>query len=432
VVASGLLLVSSLWIIWLITGALSVFEIGRFFQNRHRFEKKVGNVPVQSPRIVFSFATKSCPDVTVRAVKRIHEVCGSIGLKDYLVDVVSDRQDTKVDGAFDVIVPTDYQTPNRTRYKSRALHYAVEQRRERGLNDQETWIFHLDEESFVTEQTVRAILDYIHHPGARPIASGPIVYPNEWDKCSFLAKVMESVRVYTCYQCVSWMTSSVPIYMHGSNLLVRADVEDAVGWDFGVTSSEDQRFAQEASVRIKSAGVRGVGEDQEFAFAARWKFKDDRIFDWHGGVLEEQPPFTVGDFIKQRQRWFMGNLSNLRYARIPRRIKLVLATRQGIWALGFAGAIAAFIALVIPQHKPVLVQDALYGILVTWAARWQVGLHLNTKTLPISLWKKAGYHVTTLLLTPVLAVIETYPAVSGLWLYAKYANKSWTWKPTPK
>jgi beta-1,4-mannosyltransferase len=431
-VNSALLLAGSLWIIWLITGGLSVFEIGRFLRNRSHFEKKVGDVQLESPRIVFSFATKECPDVTLRAVDRIHEVAKGIGLKDYDVHVISDRQNTRVEGAVPLIVPSDYETFNRTRYKSRALHYGVEERRRLGLDNSETWVFHLDEESFVTEQTVKAILDYIHQANAPPIASGPIVYPREWDRCSFLAKVMESVRVYTCYQCVSWMTSSVPIYMHGSNLLVRADIEDAVGWDFGVTSSEDQRFAQEASVTISKRGAMSVGEDQEFAFAARWKFRDDKIFDWHGGVLEEQPPFTVGDFIKQRQRWFMGNLNNLRFARVPKRVKVVLAARQGIWALGFIGALAAFLALVVPQHKPLYAQYLLYGILVTWVARWQIGLHLNTRTLAFPAWKKVGYHFATLVVTPILALVETYPAVSALVLYPKYTRSNWTWKPTPK
>ncbi len=423
---------SALWVIWVITGALSIFEIARYVQNRPRFTKRIlGETPLHSPRLLFVFATKDCPGVTERAVERVHEVCSRIGLKDYEVHVVSDRQDTIVGNARILIVPPGYQTPNRTRFKSRALHYAVEDRRRSGLNQHDIWVFHLDEESFVTDQTVRAVLEYIHQPDARPIASGPIVYPREWENCNFLAKIMESVRVYTCYQCVSWMTSRVPIYMHGSNLLVRSDVEDIVGWDFGVTSSEDQRFAQEASVRINRMTNMDVGEDQRFAFAARWKFKGGRIFDWHGGVLQEQPPFTVRDFIKQRQRWFMGNLNNLRFARIPGRAKVVLASRQGIWALGFIGAIAAFIALLIPQQKPVYVQDALYFILVAWAARWQIGLNENMKPLSLSIGKRIKYHLITLVMTPLLALVETYPAVSALFIYPRY-NKNWSWKPTPK
>ncbi len=425
-------ILSTLWVIWIISGALSVFEIVRYLQNRPRFARNVQvQTPLHSPRLLFLFATKDCPSVTVKAVERVHDVCARIGLTDYEVQVLSDRHDTVVENAKVLIVPPTFQTPNRTRFKSRALHYAVEERRRMGLSEPDVWIFHLDEESFVTEQCVRAILSHIHEPGARPIASGPIVYPREWDKSSFLAKTMESVRVYTCYQCASWMTSRVPLYMHGSNLLVRSDVEDIVGWDFGVTSSEDQRFAQEASVRINKMTAMDVGEDQRFAFAARWKFGGNRIFDWHGGVLEEQPPFNVHDFIKQRQRWFLGNLNNLRFAKIPINAKVVLAARQAIWAISFFGALAAFLALVVPQDMPAYLQYPLYVILFTWAARWQIGLNENMRSLHFGLGKRVKYHLTTFVLTPLLALIETYPAVSALFIYPKY-NRNWSWKPTPK
>jgi beta-1,4-mannosyltransferase len=95
------------------------------------------------------------------------------------------------------------------------------------------------------------------------------------------------------------MTGRVPTNMHGSNLLVRADIEDSVGWDFkGIRASEDQRFGYEVWRKIGS------------------------VFGWHGGLLEEQPPFTVSDWISQRRRWLIGNIANARVVKLPWRKKV--------------------------------------------------------------------------------------------------------------
>jgi egghead protein (zeste-white 4 protein) len=34
------------------------------------------------------------------------------------------------------------------------------------------------------------------------------------------------------------------MHVHGSNLLVRSDIEDSIGWNFGPTLAEDEIFGE--------------------------------------------------------------------------------------------------------------------------------------------------------------------------------------------
>jgi beta-1,4-mannosyltransferase len=81
-----------------------------------------------------------------------------------------------------------------------------------------------------------------------------------------------------------------PAYMHGSNILLRSDVEEIVGWENGKTIAEDSLFAINARIKC------GKG-----------------LFGWHGGVVEEKSPLSLRDFVKQRQRWFWGLIQNLKF-----------------------------------------------------------------------------------------------------------------------
>ena len=104
----------------------------------------------------------------------------------------------------------------------------------------------MDDESFVTSQTILSLLKFIRD-GKGVASEGPIFYPLKFENANVLTALAESIRPFTCYDCVSQMTNKVvlktpPLHMHGSNLLVRSDVEDNIGWNFGPTLAEDKLF----------------------------------------------------------------------------------------------------------------------------------------------------------------------------------------------
>src|SRR5207245_5131377 len=78
------------------------------------------------------------------------------------------------------------------------------------------------------------------------------------------------------------------MHMHGSNLLVRSDIEDSIVWNFGTTLAEDEIFGYKI---YEKYGSKSLG--------------------WHGGILLEQPPLNIKDHFMQRRRWILGRLQNI-------------------------------------------------------------------------------------------------------------------------
>ncbi|MEM3804348.1 MAG: glycosyltransferase family 2 protein, partial [Conexivisphaerales archaeon] len=343
-----------------------------------------------------------------------------------------------------IVVPQDYSTPNGAIRKARALHYAVERRRMLKRNTSKYWVFHLDEESFVVPQTVLAILQFIREKKGL-IAEGAIVYPIKFGQGNRLTALAESIRPFQCYDCTSQMTSPPPVHMHGSNLLVRADVEDHVGWDFPNTVAEDQLF-----------GVRAYEEL-------------GNIFGWHGGMLLEQPPLSLSDHFRQRRRWIIGNLQNLHY--LPTAIKLKIVGRLTTYLLGFASASATLalylyylypniaarvyallgIHYTIPQQQnlPIATLSSVYfslthifsqklseqailsGLLgmillttsIAWLLSYQIGLYWNLKYTNFSLRKRLYYHLQQFIFSPIIGVIETLPGIVSVIQYLSLRDK---------
>lgn len=364
----------------------------RFLKNRNIFISKESAPLPHSPFIIFQITTKSCPSVVGRVVQDLRATCSGVGYSNYRIDIVGDECGS-------VSVPKEYSTPNHTRFKARALHYAVEWRRRRGENSDRFWIFHLDEESFVTQQCLASILRYLDRPNPKPVAEGPIFYPNLVETAG-ISRFADAVRPYICYNCVSELRSGPPTYIHGSNLLVRADVEDAVGWDFGrYSAGEDGFFANEI-----------------------WR-RFGNVFDWHGGVIEEQPPLTVNDWVKQHRRWFIGSMQNMRF--LPTRKKLVVLSQLVGWAWSFPALIADVLALFFVQSIPFVVTIFLWSMTLIWLQSFQNGMRFNTRKLGLA--RRLLIHLELLVAIPLINVVEATAAVSAF-LY----RRDFLWVPTAK
>lgn len=381
-----------LWLLWFPSAPIMIYFFIKALQNHKAYEQKTFNYKTRSAqKIVFQFCSRDAPPVVYQAIKRVHEVCKAVRYSKYQVDLLTDikvpKKVVKKVNARNVVVPLDYQTKPPVKYKARALQYAVDQRKRRRQANVRRWIYLLDEESMVTEQTVRALLQYISKKDAKPIAEGGIIYPNNFFNHNLFCSIGETLRTYVCYDCVTQMSSGgMPSHMHGSNLLVRADVEAQVGWAHEkVDASEDQRFGWEATLKL--------GRD---------------LFGWHGGTIEEQPAKNIRDFIKQRQRWFVGNVHNLQNAKVPKKKKIILSLRWLTWMAGFPAGLATFLVLLIPQNIPFWLHSFLLFNTFTWLLGYQVGLRLNLKKYELPKYKKFLWHLITLVLTPFVGIMETF------------------------
>lgn len=299
----------------------------------------------------------------------------------------------------------------------------------------------------MTTHTILSILAFIREKKGL-ISEGPIVYPYKlWD-ANRLTVLAESVRPFQCYDCVSQMAHPPAIHMHGSNMLVREDVEDSVGWDTGRT----------------------LAEDQLFGFKVYEKYGN--VFGWHGGLLQEQPPLTLRDHFRQRKRWIKGTLENLRY--LPARLKAHIYLRISTFWLGFLSALGSTIMYVyislpsavqlfdwmfhlpykapkeanVPVLTPAEIYYGLIGLLngkiptvslaaalqaaigvsliftfVIWLIGSQVGLAFNLKDVKMTRFKRASLHFQQLLFSPFVGMVETFPALVGLLEFFIVPNK---------
>jgi egghead protein (zeste-white 4 protein) len=420
------------WLSYVPIAFLSVFRI---LKNRNLFVEHDLRRIHNDPAIIFQITTRSATRTPVvrRGLKSIISSVEKVNFYNYQISIVTDDPDDartlKNEKCEVVVVPKDFRT-NAIK-KGRALQYAVEHRRRIGMHTKKHWIFHMDDESYVTPQTILALLKFIRE-GKGVASEGPIFYPLKFESANRLTAIAESVRPFSCYDCVSQMTHPPPLHMHGSNLLIRSDIEDSIEWNFGPT----------------------LAEDQMFGFKVHEKYGQGSM-GWHGGILLEQPPLNLKDHFFQRRRWVLGTMQNLQ--KYPRRHRYKLMFKSITYFLGFASAVASA-AYSVNNYLPMLLSPSYlhYNIIawqtklstlsfdsiahsiantspvelgiapimlftsLVWLASYQVGLFLNLRYSKIGWAKRLLYHIQALLFTPVIGLVETFPA---FWAMIEYSVK---------
>lgn len=400
------------WLLWFIPTPIFILFFYRFVENRNLFmNKDLKDVPSRHPHLIILIASKHGPRVVDEVLERINCVAQKIGMGNYRIDVVADSIDRNLKYADVTVVPPQYKTDKGTLGKARALQYMVEKRRESGDANKKTWIFHLDEESFVTDQGMISVLKYISEEANPPMSEGPIIYPNKFFEVNILCRTIECLRSYTCYERASEMTgrNSIPAHTRGSNLLVRADIEDTVGWDYSNPASEDQRFGWEIWKRYGS------------------------VFGWHGGVLEEQPPYTINEMIRQRRRWFIGNYHNLvGCSGIPAIEKVKVALRWSVLGFGFLYVSATIMVLflgffAILPDIPFWLEPLLIANTALCMFGFQLGLRRNIASLKLTPGRQLGVHLATLICSIPAGIITSFAVAT-----APFYMRDFVWRPTIK
>lgn len=445
--------------LWLINIPIAILAVLRFITNNRVFITSDLRRIRNDPEIIFQITTRSATRTPVvkRGIQSILESCRKVEYNRFKISVITEdpTDNSELDGygCEVVLVPKSFKTS--AIKKGRALQYALLHRKSQDENKKQIWIYHMDDESFVTTQTILSLLKFIRD-GKGVASEGPIFYPLKFESANVLTALAESIRPFTCYDCVSQMTNKVviktpPLHMHGSNLLVRSDVEDNIGWNFGPTLAEDQLFGY---LVYEKYGSNSMG--------------------WHGGVLLEQPPLNIKDHFMQRRRWVLGSLQNVDKFSTIHRIKLsyklmtyflgfaagVLSTIVSIYVnlpivlsfLSFGGVgtdngiasdtiVSSFMDNLSVAFQQFYSNSALHnwtnagpiefatGVLLLfssliWLFSYQLGLFQNLRFSQISLSKKILFHFQTLFLCPIIGLIETFPAFYSIIEYTFRNNRN--------
>ncbi|TPX43994.1 hypothetical protein SeLEV6574_g04776 [Synchytrium endobioticum] len=249
--------------------------------------------------------------------------------------------------------PRSFIAPNAL-YKARALEWYRQTMR----YTEHDWVLHLDEESVVDDETIRRILDFIWYEPQYWWGQGPIFY-NQWGYWSnWIFTVADALRVgddLSRFQ-LQYTYFHRPIFgAHGSFLLTNGLVENAITWDLG-SLTEDYQFAVKAWERGFLCGK-------------------------VSGIVREQSPQRLVDFLKQRRRWYVG----------IRRLPLLLPKIWAFfWTLGiiclYGTILSVVLGFIIPLGTPRwfgLLKDLTF---VTFVYLYLLGVFIQDLDRGLLLW----------------------------------------------
>ena len=218
------------------------------------------NSPLLGPKIHIRVVTRGdYADLVRTNVRRNLETCAKVGLTNFQLEIVTDKPISlaglPLNIVRELVVPSDYRTKTGALYKSRALQYALEPDVNQLSSDD--YIVHLDEETLLTENSVRGILNFVNS-NEYDIGQGLITYANK-TIVNHITTLADSMRVGVDLGCLRFCLKYLhrpPFLFKGSFVVCRAACEFEVTFDNGRAGSiaEDTYFAMSAMAKNKKFG----------------------------------------------------------------------------------------------------------------------------------------------------------------------------------
>ena len=241
------------------------------------------------------------------------------------------------------VVPERFTAKSGT--KARALEYSRQVRQYLGLDRPDVKIIFNDDDVTLTRGYIERAFaaDYDLCEGVVTPRTHYAVRPFG----HFLTSHADDIRTHAClvYCSVFQGIFGRPVHVHGEGLVVTGAAESVVTWDWPVIASEDLVFGQRAA----AAGL-------------RWG--------WFREYAEVTSPWTLRDYLIQRQRWLWGDIHAIRHREVmsaSAAARLLVKYAAGVLAL-VCSAAGLWLRLtgVIPPTAGVL--DYAKLSLLAWVA----------------------------------------------------------------
>jgi egghead protein (zeste-white 4 protein) len=282
-----------------------------------------GPVPAKQPPPPLGALLASIPHLCLRVVTRgcfPELVCNNVrtnlltliesGLTNFSIEVVTDvdinlnNVDRRIK---QIIVPKEYESSTKAKFKARALQYALEPGNSTVGDDD--YIVHLDEETLITRNVVNGIVNFVLE-GKHAFGQGLITYTNI-EIVNVFTTLADSYRVARDLGSIRFTLAALhrPLFgIKGSFVVAKCSAEKDVSFDHGKDGS--------------------IAEDCYFSMIAYMK---GYTFDFIMGEMHEKSPFTLLDSIKQRKRWLQGTWLVVGSSKISWSTKFFLATAFYAW-----------------------------------------------------------------------------------------------------
>jgi egghead protein (zeste-white 4 protein) len=291
-----------------------------------------------------------------------------------------------------IVVPKDYRTAKNSLYKARALQYAVET----SPLPANAWIVHLDEETQLTRSGVKGICDMIREEeasGELRIGQGAILYHRAWERFPFLT-LADNVRTGDDFARFHFQHKlGFTIFgLHGSYIVVRNDIEKSIGFDFGYQGS--------------------ITEDAFWALLAMQRGYRCR---WVEGYLEEQSTQSVGDFVRQRRRWFQGLAKVAIHAPVKLYWRLSIGINTVLWAMAPFALLYTVAHLFFGTATSPIVQFMANFSFASFGVLYLIGLKANLDEYGITgLLVRLRWTVAQVALLPVFSAMESLGVLAAI------------------
>ncbi|VDD87844.1 unnamed protein product [Enterobius vermicularis] len=278
--------------------------LGLILFNGFREKVKLKAAPLLAPFVCFRVVTRGdYPQLVKDNIDYNVKKCHEAGMENFMFEVVSDKPINlpQLPRLREVVVPVSYRTKSGAQFKSRALQYCLED--DVNILPSDAWIVHLDEETLLTVNSIRGILNFCED-GKHPFGQGVITYANG-DIVNWITTLSDSFRVADDMGKLRFQFRFFhkPLFgWKGSYVVTQVDAERKVTFDHGREGS--------------------IAEDCFFSMVA---FRDGYTFDFIEGEMHEKSPFTFWDFLQQRKRWLQGIYLTVHARQIPARVLLGLS-----------------------------------------------------------------------------------------------------------
>jgi egghead protein (zeste-white 4 protein) len=379
---------SYVWVVLAVPVLLNVVGALTF---RNANTKQSHDMPLGS-EVCFRIVTRGTNvEAVLKTARAVQAAMAHTPLFPYSVEIVTDNALPTVDGVRTILVPKHYRTGTGSRFKARALEYALEV----SPIANTAWLFHLDEETHITPSVIRGIHSAVaeeEHSGELRIGQGVVLYHRDLDEHPFLT-LADSVRTGDDLGRfrLQHLFGQSAFGMHGSFILVRNDVEMDVGFDIGPAGS--------------------VTEDAWWSLVEMAQGHRSR---WVDGYCLEQSTQSVMDFLKQRRRWFVGLCLVCLHApaRLGHRITLVSSII--LWGIGWLGWWSVSIAAIVVNARiPWTVLLIGTASLAAYSALYLLGLELNLDQRGLPWYRRLPWHIAQFMLLPVYSLLESSAVLYG-------------------
>lgn len=306
-----------------------------------------------------------------------------------------------------VNVPTEYRTPLGARFKTRANQFAMEARREAGENTQDCYVYHLDDDTHIGRDTAASLAEFIELDGDRfYLAQGILTFPHELTR-SKICRLADSIRPADDLTRFAFFTGvlGTPLGgLHGEHLIIRADIEDEIGWDFPDTVIEDAYFAVQ--------------------FATKYPRRSTTLNSYSYGAS----PASVRDLLRQRRRWIEGLLRLAFNRRLPLMPKLPLLYSIFTWSLApfqFVG-LALLISYTVGFDNTSPISPLLLPL---WALGLAGVFWLYLEGLKINLsasYRPPPHLLLSILIIPaiyMITLLETFGVMLGIFRFMGFGSQ---------